>query len=127
MSKSVMLVAIAVSLLGTSCAKDPKSRLQGKWLGDSVSNAPPEQASGANAWVKGMSFEFAGSRLTVTIPAEQPRTGEYKVEEEDGNRVTLKVLREEGISDTATLTFAEDRTLHWDIGEGRHVVLTRLQ
>jgi hypothetical protein len=68
-----------------------------------------------------------GDKLTVTVPAEQPRVGEFKVDKVDGKKVTIKITRDSGTVDSADLLFAEDRTLHWDIGEGREVVLTRLQ
>ncbi len=127
MRSHLLFAAIALSLCAGACSKNPKDNLQGKWLGDSVSNVSAEQNAAASAWVKGMSFEFVGDKLTVTIPAEQPRVGEFKVDKVDGKKVTLKIIRDTGAVDTAQLAFAEDRSLHWDIGEGREVVLTRLQ
>jgi hypothetical protein len=126
MRKSVVLLALALSVSALACSKSPKDRLQGKWLGDSVTNVSPEQSADVTAWVKGTSLEFAGDRMVVTVPAEQPRGGEFKVAKVDGRKLSVAVAREGG-SDTTTLTLAEDSTLHWDIGEGREVVLARLK
>jgi len=127
MRTHLLFATLALSLCAAACSKNPKDRLQGKWLGDSVANVAPDQNAAASAWVKGMSFEFVGDKLTVTVPAEQPRVGEYKVDKVDGKNVTLKITRDSGTVDTANLLFAEDRSLHWDIGDGREVILTRLQ
>ena len=126
MRKSVVVLALALPLCGLACSKSPKDRLQGKWLGDSINNLSPEQTADATAWVKGTSLEFTGDRMVVTIPAEQPRGGEFKIAKVDGNKLTLAVNREGG-SDTTTLAFANDGTLQWEVGEGRSITMTRLK
>ena len=126
MRKSLVVLALALPLCTLACSKSPKDRLQGKWLGDSISNIGPEQTADVTAWVKGTSLEFSGERLTVTIPAEQPRSGEFKVAKVDGKKVTLAVNREGG-SDAATVVFADDGSLQWDVGEGRFITMTRLK
>jgi hypothetical protein len=101
--------------------------LQGKWLGDSMTNVTPEQNAEVTAWVKGTSLEFAGDKMTVTVPAEQPRTTEFKVAKVDGNKVVLAWAREGGASEAARLVLAENDTLRLDVGEGREIALTRLK
>ena len=126
MRNSVVVLALALSLCGLACSKSPKDRLQGKWLGDSISNVNPEQSAEITSWVKGTSLEFSGDRVTVTIPAEQPRSGEFKVAKVEGKKVVLAVSREGG-SDTTTLAFAEDGALQWEVGDGRSISMTRLK
>ncbi|HQP34364.1 MAG TPA: hypothetical protein PLI95_04275 [Polyangiaceae bacterium] len=121
---ALLIAALALPLCTAACSKSPRDKLQGKWLGDSISNVSPEQNAEATAWVKGTSLEFSGDRVTVTIPAEQPRSGDFKVAKAEGKKVTLSVAKEGG-EDTATLAFADDGSLQWDIGEGRMVALTR--
>ncbi|MBI5532615.1 MAG: hypothetical protein HY898_07870 [Deltaproteobacteria bacterium] len=126
MRKSPVFLALALPLCLVACSKSPKDRLQGKWLGDSINNAEPEQTADVTAWVKGTSLEFKGERMTVTIPAEQPRSGEFKVAKVDGKKVVLAVNREGG-ADSTTLVFADDGSLQWDVGEGRFITMTRLK
>jgi hypothetical protein len=76
-------------------------------------------------WVKGTALEFSGSKVTVTIPAESPRTGQFKVARVEGDRVTVSFVREEGGRDEAGFRFVGEDTLRWDIGQGREVVLQR--
>ena len=124
--RSLTLLALTLCVFSAACSKSPKDRLQGKWLGESISNVDPEQNAEAVAWVKGTALEFSGQRMTVTIPAEQPRSGEFKITQAEGNKLTLSVASQEG-TDTAELALAEDGTLQWDVGEGRAVTLTRLK
>ncbi|MFO0660670.1 MAG: hypothetical protein U0165_12690 [Polyangiaceae bacterium] len=52
-----------------------------------IDNIPRDQESRAMGWVKGTSFEFKGSKVTVVVPAEEPRTGEFKVTRTVGQAV----------------------------------------
>jgi hypothetical protein len=126
MRKSLIMLALALPLCTAACAKSPKDRLQGKWLGESISNIDAEQGAEVSAWVKGTSLEFSGERMTVTIPAEQPRSGEFKVAKVDGSKLTVAVTREGG-SDTALLVLADDGSLQWDVGDGRAITMARLK
>ncbi len=127
MRKFVLVLALALSLATVGCSKSPKDRLQGKWLGDSISNISPEQGAEVSAWVKGTSLEFTGERMTVTIPAEQPRSGEFKVTKAEGKQLTVAVSREGG-ADSALLVLNDEGTsLQWDVGEGRQITMTRLK
>jgi hypothetical protein len=127
MRKFVLFLALGLSLAAAACSKSPKDRLQGKWLGDSIISSTPEQNAEVAAWVKGTSLEFSGERMTVTIPAEQPRSGEFKVTKVDGKKVTVSVSREGG-ADTALLVLNDDAaSLQWDVGEGRQITLTRVK
>jgi len=121
--KTVLLVTVALSSLG--CERTPKDRLQGRWLGEGVDRANGAAADKANGWVKGTALEFSGSRVTVTIPAETPRTGTFQVTQVEGDRVTVSFRREEGGRDEARFRFVDDRSLRWDIGNGREVVLVK--
>ena len=126
MRNTALIAALAIALCTSACSKDPKSRLQGKWIGDSVENVSQDQSAEAVAWAKGVAFEFTGTKMTVTIPSEQPRVGEFDIEDAKKDRVTIRVAREGGGTDSTTLLFAKDDRLPWDIGDGREVVLTRL-
>jgi len=121
-------VLVTVLALCGGCAKDPRDKLKGKWIGDRIDNVDPDQVARATGWVKGTTFEFAGDKLTVTIPAEAPRAGSYKVAKLEGDKMTLSVSRSDATSaDETTLTLLDEKTMRWDIGQGREVVLVRSQ
>ena len=122
--KTALALAITIPAVA-GCAKSPKDRLQGRWLGDSIENVPANQAQKATGWVKGTAIEFAGGKVTVTIPAESPRTGNYKVAQKDSDTLVVSFLREEGGRDEAEMQLVGEGTLKWHIGGGRDVVLVK--
>ena len=119
-----MVLALTLPAI-TGCAKTPKDRLQGKWLGESVENLHSSQTPRATGWVKGTAIDFHGSKVTVTIPAETPRAGSYKISKVEGDTLTVSFLRDEGGHDEARLRFVGEQMLRWDIGQGREVVLLK--
>lgn len=122
--KTMLALAIPLTTVA-GCAKGPRDRLQGRWYGETVENVPADQVARATGWVKGTAIEFAGNKVTVTVPAETPRSGTFKVAKTEGERVTLAFQRPEGGLDEADFRFVTDQTLRWDIGSGREVVLTK--
>ena len=119
-------LALALVLPATAgCEKTPKDRLQGRWLGDGIENIPAAEVPKASGWVKGTAIEFAGSKVTVTIPAESPRSGQFRVAKVEGDVMTVSFLREEGGRDEAEMRLVGDDTLRWSIGQGREVVLVK--
>jgi hypothetical protein len=119
-------LALAITLpAAAGCEKSPKDRLQGRWLGDSIENIPVAQLPKATGWVKGTALEFQGNKVTVTIPAETPRTGTFKVAKAEGDAMLVSFLREEGGRDEAEFQVVGDHSLRWNIGSGRQIVLLR--
>jgi hypothetical protein len=120
------VLALAITLPAVAgCEKTPRDKLQGRWLGEAIENVSSAELARATGWVKGTALEFNGSKVTVTIPAETPRTGTFKVARTDGDKITVSFLREEGGHDEADLRFVGEQTLRWDIGAGREIVLLR--
>lgn len=111
--------------LATGCAKTTKERLEGRWLGESVDNAPAAQAAQIGGWVKGTAIEFSGSKATITIPAESPRSGGFTIAREDGQSMILAFTRAEGGKDEAHFRFVGEDQLRWTLPEGPEVVLVR--
>jgi hypothetical protein len=122
-TQAVALPLTVLALAG--CEKTPRDKLQGRWLGESIENVPASQVGKATGWVKGTALEFAGNKVTVTIPAEAPRTGTFKVAKVEGDRVLVSFVREEGGHDEAELRFAPDKSLRWVLASGPEVVLRR--
>lgn len=125
LAKSIIWLPL---LLAVGCSKGPKERLAGKWVGDRIDNVSADDVARATGWVKGTSFEFAGDKVTVTIPAEAARTGTYKVAKIEGDKMVLAVTRpDRAVTDEATLTLLDEKTMRWDLGQTREVVLVRVQ
>ena len=112
----------------TGCGGGPADKLAGKWVGERIDNVSAEQVARATAWVKATTLEFAGDKLTVTIPTEPARKGTFKVAKVDGDKVVLSVRRKDSPTrDEATFLLQGDKTLRWDIGQSREITLVRAQ
>jgi hypothetical protein len=120
-----LVVASAVLLGG--CGNAVERKLEGRWLGESVENFDSKDMAAATGWARGLSLEFSGARLTVAIPAEEPRVGKYKVASVHENDVQLAVTRPDGAVDTASFKLDDERSLRFMVGDNRAVVLRREQ
>lgn len=116
-------------LLGLSftvaCGHPIQRTLQGRWLGETVENVDDDLAAAATGWARGTSFEFAGSALTVAIPAEEPRTGTYTVQAVEDRSVRLAVLDPNGDQSELVLVLDDEASLRWSLGDGRSIVMRR--
>jgi hypothetical protein len=119
-------LALAITIPATAgCEKSPRDKLQGRWLGEGIENVPVNQLQKATGWVKGTAIEFSGNRVTVTIPAETPRTGTFKVSRREGDALLVSFNRDEGGHDEAEMMLIGDQQLRWKIGEGREIVMIK--
>src|SRR3954463_3737154 len=118
---------LSSALLLAGCGNPVQRKLEGRWLGESVENFDAKEVAAATGWARGLSLEFAGSRLTVAVPAEEPRTGKYKIASVRENDVQLAVTRLDGAVDTANLKLDDERSLRFMIGDTRAIVLRREQ
>jgi len=119
---------LIVPLIGTvaaGCAKSPRDKLQGKWIGEAAQEVHPSQAAQASGFAKGTRLEFAGNKVTVAIPAEAPRTGTFKIDKAEGNTLDVVFKRMGGGEDRARLALADDGKLIWTLGGGVQFVMRR--
>ncbi|HHH11939.1 MAG TPA: hypothetical protein ENK23_07700 [Sorangium sp.] len=116
----------AGALTLTACKDSPKERLEGRWVGEAVENFRPEQTAQAAGWAKGTSFEFKGSRVTVSIPAESARSGTYKVTARSERELQVTFLRAHGAKDVVDVQFEDDDRLRWKLGDGRSVLMRKV-
>src|SRR3954462_781139 len=123
---SLSLILLS-GLLLAGCGNPVQRKLEGRWLGESVENFDAKDVAAATGWARGRSLEFSGTRLTVAVPAEEPRTGKYKVASVHENDVELAVTRVDGAVDTASLKLDDERSLRFMIGDPRAIVLRREQ
>lgn len=119
------LVTLLAAIGTSGCEESARDKLQGTWRGERIENVPDAQLVRATGWVRGTQLEFAGSKVTVTIPAESPRTGSYKIERAEQQDLDLSFQRPEGGVDRASFTLIGEDRMHWHLGEGREVVLVK--
>jgi hypothetical protein len=119
------LLVLALLPCVTACGNAGQRLLEGRWLGDGVENVDDDQSPAATGWAKGTSFEFAGSTLTVAIPAEEPRTGTYRISSMDEREVHIAVLDAEGEQTEMQLIVDDEKHMRWVLGEGRSLVMRR--
>lgn len=116
-----LLMAAAVA---SGCGHPVQKKLQGRWHGESVENVDAPLAAAAVGWARGTTMEFADSVLTVTVPAEDPRSGEFEIQKVAGRKVTLAIRGPQGL-EHATFVLEDDSSMRWDIGGGRTVLMRR--
>ena len=114
-----------LALLASGCAHPIKKKLEGRWVGEAVENFDDDAMAVATGWAKGTSLEFAGSSLTVAIPAEEPRTAEFKIAKVHERDVQLSVLRKDGTRDKLALKLDDEHSMRWVLGGGRSIVMRR--
>ena len=117
------ILAVALAL---GCGGHPvQKKLAGRWHGARIENVDGEALAAATGWVKGTSMEFADDSLTVAIPAEEPRTGKYRVVRVHEDDVRLAVTAADGTVDRVDLKLDDERAMRWLIGDGRAIVMRR--
>jgi hypothetical protein len=119
-------IPVAVALLiGTSgCGHPVRRQLEGRWFGDAVENFEQRELPAVTAWARGVSFEFAGENMTVSMPAEEPRSAPYQVASVQRNDVRLSVQRPTGQKDSVHLRLDDERNIRWML-DGHHAVVLR--
>ena len=122
---AVLAAGLLLAVVGTGCGHPVQKKLQGRWIGEGVENFDDDQAAAATGWAKGTSLEFSGSSLTVAIPAEEPRTGAYKVVSVHQTDMQLAVQRPDGAADTLRLKLDDEHRMRWNLGQGRMLLLRR--
>lgn len=124
-SSMVQLGLLLVLAAATACGHPVQRRLEGRWIGESIENVEQPFLAGATGWAKGMSFEFAGDKLTVIIPAEEPRTGTYTIASVHDDRVTLQAKRADGTLDPVDIRLQDEHSLQWLLPSGASVRLRK--
>jgi hypothetical protein len=122
--QAIVMAVISVMLMG-GCGHPAERKLQGRWYGESISPAYTEELSAATGWVKGTAFAFNDRTMTVEIPAESPRSGKYEILAYREGKVTVDVRRPDGTADRVRLRLDDDRTLYWELEEGRAIKMRK--
>ena len=116
--------SLALALCTIGCGHPIEKQLEGRWHGEGVENVDHAIVAVATGWAKGTTMEFAGSTVTITIPAEDPRSAEYEVVSVEGSEVNL-AIKSKSSTDKARLYIDDEASMRWDIGGGRAVLMKR--
>jgi hypothetical protein len=127
MKPSLTFLPLVPLLALTGCGHPVQRSLEGRWLGEAVENFQESQLAAATGWARGLSLEFAGSTVTVAVPAEEPRSGSYQVKSAHESDVRLAVSGKDGKATNVLLKLDSDHSMRWMLGQGRSVVLRRGQ
>lgn len=117
----------AAAILFTGCSHPAEKALEGEWYGQSVENFDEEEVAAATGWARGTSFVFKGNHVKVTVPAEKPRSGVFRLAAILDRQVSLVVLDSHGEESELELIVDDAESLRWVLGEGRSVVLRRAE
>ena len=120
--KTHLALVILVATIG--CGHPVRRQLEGRWFGESVENFEQRELPAVTAWARGVSFEFAGENMTVSMPAEEPRSAPYQVASVQRNDVRLSVQRPTGQKDSLLLRLDDERNIRWML-DGHHAVVLR--
>jgi hypothetical protein len=90
-----------------------------------VENFDDAEMAAATGWARGTELAFRGSRVTISVPAEEPKTGSYRLAAIEDRQVTLDVLGPDGEQSELELIVDDERSLRWVLGEGRTLLLER--
>lgn len=125
MFRGKVVSAIACSLAALGCGHPVQRQLEGRWFGESVENFEQRELPAAVGWARGVSFEFAGESVTVSVPAEEPRTAPYQVASVQRNDVRLSVRRPTGEKESVHFRLDDERNIRWMLDDHHAVVLRR--
>jgi hypothetical protein len=122
--KAALLATLVAAPTLVGCGHPLQRQLEGRWLGDSVESFEQRELSRATGWAKGVSFEFTGTKVTVTIPAEEPRTAPYQIAGVHESDVRLAIQRPDGKTDPLHLRIDDERSVRWML-DGTHAIVLR--
>ena len=124
-SRGRWLLPPLLALLSMGCGHPVQRQLEGTWHGDAVENFEDRELARATGWAKSLRFTFSGTKMIVSIAAEDERTGTYRVRAVHNSDVVLAVKKPDGSEDVARLKLDDDHAIRWMLGESRSVVLRR--
>lgn len=117
--------AALCSLPLIACGHPVQKKLDGTWHGEAVENFDDRDIPRATGWAKSLRFSFDGSNVTVSIAAEEPRTGKYRVRSVHNSDVVLAVARPDGKEDVTRLKLDDEHSIRWMLDSARSIVLRR--
>jgi len=123
MTRGLALVLALAAPLLVACGHGGSERLEGKWKGKSAEGVSPEAQAAANAFAVDTEIDVKGDAITV-ITSRDKQSGTYRVVREDKSQVTI-VTDKDGPTDAQTFTLVDDKTLKWNVLDGKTITFVR--
>lgn len=120
-----VVLALLTVVCVSGCSHPVARQLGGRWFGDTVEHFDPDDIAVATGWARGTSFEFSGQRVTITIPAEEPRAGRFEVVSAHDRDVVIDVLGDGVPGGPMELTLLEEGLVRWHLDDMRSILLRR--
>jgi hypothetical protein len=115
---------IASSLAGlAACGHKGSPRLEGHWRGLHAEGVSPDAQPMADTFASGTELDIRGEALVVTTPAGK-QAGKFKVKSEDKTSITIWTDGD-GPNDPQTFVFVDERTMKWNVLEGKTITFRR--
>jgi hypothetical protein len=115
---------VLVLLAGAAgCRPTGAARLEGKWKGIRAEGVTAEAQASANAFAAQMEIEVKGESISVATSAGRQESKFYVVKE-DKSSIVIATDRD-GPEDKQTFTFLDERTMKWQVVEGKTITFAR--
>jgi hypothetical protein len=119
------LVALVALWACVGCSHPVARQIEGRWFGETVENFDPDDIPVATGWARGTSFEFSGGRVTISIPAEEPRSGRFEVVSAHDRDVVIDILGDGVAGGPMAMTLLKEDVIRWHLDDLRSVLLRR--
>jgi hypothetical protein len=121
--RRAVAAALVLLTVGLCACRPGSARLEGKWKGRSADGVSPEAQSAATSFASDTEIDVRGDAITVITPRDK-QSGTYKVVKEDRSQVSI-VTDKDGPTDVQTFTFVDDKTMKWNVVDGKTITFTR--
>jgi protein-disulfide isomerase len=126
-SSRVAIVLAGLTLISAmgvaACKRSGAARLEGHWKGTRADGVSADAQTAANAFATQTEIDVKGDVITVVTPKEH-QAGKYKVVKDDKTQVVI-ITDKDGADDAQTFTFVDDKTMKWNVLEGKTITFVR--
>lgn len=123
MRRWFLLAVFLPALAFPGCKRSGSARLEGRWRGVRAEGVTADVQAAANGFATQLEIEAKGEFITVAT-AKETQSGRYTVVREDKTQIVI-VTDKDGEKEPQTFLVVDDRTLRWNLSDGRAIVLAR--
>lgn len=107
---------LALLLSGmAACDRSTLAQLEGRWLGQSFESLDGSVSAARAGWARGTSLTFSSCCISVQLPGQAARQGEYQVLSDRDGELELAITGHDGHVDQTQLTLETEELLRWHL------------